>query len=333
MANVGAAALRAARVGAGLVAVVGGAGALIVRRQAAAVKIVERTDLDAAMEPPSDVVHHSFATSDGGSVHVVEMGTMDQPVVVLLHGITNQWWMWSSVMRLLAPHYRVFSWDMRGFGASRAGKRGVALDAAAEDLSLLLEHFDLHQAVIVGHSMGGMVLGRFAVDFPVHLRSRVSGLVFLGTTANSMDGTIATGGLVRLSRSMAKLARRGVSSASYSWKDNDLSIVLLRGGFGRTATAKMVDDVRRCQAETLEASAVEGTESIGAHNVLESLRTVTVPTAIVVGSDDRLTPPLHSYALQRAMPHAVVTELPGIGHNVMQEKPEAVANAVRSLAR
>ena len=133
--------LRIAGIGGGLLAVVGGAAGLMIRRRVASVKSTERSDLDAATEPPADISHASFASADGGKIHYVDTDPESQqrPTVVLLHGITNQWWIWSAVMRDLSPEFRVISWDMRGFGASRPGTRGVDLGAAADDLRIKLE--------------------------------------------------------------------------------------------------------------------------------------------------------------------------------------------------
>jgi pimeloyl-ACP methyl ester carboxylesterase len=317
--------------GGGIAALLGAA-SLAVRRQAAGVRESHRTDLDALMEPVSDVVHAVLARPDGGSVHYVDTAPGSElPPVVLLHGITLEWWMWSAVIRLLRTDYRVIAWDMRGFGKSPAGTAGASVEAAAGDLAALVEALDLHGAVIVGHSMGGMVLGRFAVDSPVVLKARVGGLVFLSTSARSLDGTLRTGGLVRLSKATATLAEKGLAT-SYKWPDTDLSITLLRRGFGHVATARMVDDLRCCQAAAPEQSMVDGVRSIARHDVLDQLAFVTTPTVAVVGELDRLTPVLHARAIASTMPAARLVELPGIGHQSLQEDPHAIAAAVRSLS-
>ncbi len=279
-----------------------------------------------------DVAHASLARPDGGSVGYVDTAPGSElPPVVLLHGITLEWWMWSAVIRLLRSDRRVIVWDQRGFGRSPAGAHGATVEAAASDLAALLDHLDLQNAVIVGHSMGGMVLGRFAVDNPAVLEARVGGLVFLSTSARSHDGTFRTGGLLRLSKSTAVLAEKGLATA-YKWSDNDLSIALLRRGFGKVATAKMVDDLRRCQAAAPDQSMIDGVCSIARHDVLDRLASVTTPTVAVVGELDRLTPVLHARAIASTMPVARLVELPGIGHQTLQEDPQAIAAAVRSLA-
>jgi pimeloyl-ACP methyl ester carboxylesterase len=333
---------RAVQVGAGALALVGGAAGLLLNRRVSGVKSQFRPDLDALLDPPTDLSHGAFATSDGGKVHYVDSdpgastGGTGRPVVVLLHGITNQWFTWAPVFHGLRADHRVIAWDMRGFGASKAGTAGVDLGAAADDLRELLASLDLRNVVIVGHSMGGMALGRFVADHPDVLRERVVGVQFLGSTARALEGTPKTGGAVRMSRVATALAQKGISGARLSWDDGALSIVALRSGFGRVATAKMIDVCRRCQSETSEQSFIEGMESISEHNVLDRLDALLspnpIPVDVIVGSDDRLTPPIHSIAIGNAIPHAVVTELPGIGHNVMMEKPDVVVRSIRRMS-
>jgi pimeloyl-ACP methyl ester carboxylesterase len=329
---------RAVQIGASVLALAGGSLGLLANRQVSGVRSSRRSDLDDLLDPPSDLSHRSMATSDGGMVHYVDSHPDGSPLptVVLLHGITNQWFTWASVLHGLRADHRVIAWDMRGFGASKAGTRGVDLGAAADDLRALLIALDLHDVVIAGHSMGGMALGRFAADFPDVLHQRVRGMQFLATTGRALDGSPASGGMVRMSRLATSLAKKGLSGARLSWNDGALSIVMLRSGFGRVATPKMIDVCRRCQSETSEKSFIEAMESISAHDVLDGLGSIGTPSAvpvdIVVGTDDRLTPPLHSIELKNAIPHASLVELPGIGHNVMMEKPDVVVRSIRSLA-
>ena len=77
-------------------------------------------ELDPLLEAPEEgVSHHRIPTFDGGAVHVAELG--QGPPVVLCHGVTLQWTVWSPLLRLLADDHRVIAWDMRGHGESPAG--------------------------------------------------------------------------------------------------------------------------------------------------------------------------------------------------------------------
>lgn len=288
-------------------------------------------ELDRLGAPPDDVTHHRITTADGGDLHVVEAGS-GRPVV-LLHGVTLQWWVWSSVIALLRPRYRVIAWDMRGHGTSRAGSEGVSLEATTDDLATLLRELDLQDAIVVGHSMGGMTLGQFAARHADELAARVSALYFVATSACALDlsprrGTLRTAyGLAGL----ALLSGLKRPTPRYPWPDNDLSAVLIRAAFGPNATADMIDAVRRMSADMSTATMIEAGNAVARHDVRRSLPLIDVPTAVVVGDVDRLTPPGHGREIAALVPGATLTVLPGIGHQIMQESPQALVEGIDGL--
>ena len=252
---------------------------------------------DDPLTPPEDVEHVYLNTVDDGVLHTVVTGT--GPPVVLLHGVTLQWWVWSAVIRLLRSDHRVIACDMRGHGESKAGTRGVTLEACADDLAQVLIEFDATDAVVVGHSMGGMVLGRFVIQNHEVAHDRVRGLVFLATSAAPVSIAALRGGVAALSGLVAPLARRDArrDRTSYPWKDTNVSAALARTAFGRHATARMVDDTRLMIAATPASTLSEAAASIAAHDVRAELASVDLPTVVVVGSLDTLTPPPHARVL------------------------------------
>ncbi len=289
-----------------------------------------RTDpeLDTLLEVPDDVTHHHLVSSDGGTIHVVERGS-GRPVV-LLHGVTLQWWVWSALFRLLEDHHRVLAWDMRGHGESIAGSEGVTLEAVADDLSVVLEELDLTDAIVVGHSMGGMALARFCADHHDVLSERVGGLMFLATSAASMALPGLAGGAVGAANLVAGLMTDG-TSMRYGWKDNDLSAVLIRRVFGKEVTATAIDEVRRMLSEVEPRTAAQAGAAIATHDVRAALGHVTVPTFVVVGTDDHLTPVAHARIVADEVTGARLEVLEGVGHQVMQEDPVVLAALIDEL--
>jgi pimeloyl-ACP methyl ester carboxylesterase len=321
-------------VGAGVVGgvMVGLAGLAGAKSTGRKVRRRRKPELDSMADPPTDVTHHTLESADGGTIHLIDTGT-GRPVV-LLHGVTLQWWVWSAAIRLLRDRYRVVAWDMRGHGRSTAGRHGVTLEDAARDLAQVLEALDLHDAIIVGHSMGGMVAGRFACQQPDELRNRVSAILFLATSAAPLSIKGLAGGL---SAAAGVAARFGTASIrnprlAYHWRDTDLSAAMVRLAFGRHPTARMVDDVRTMLAETSHETLAEAGAAIADHDVRDELATVSVATTVVVGDQDRLTPPGHARALAELVAGTELIVLPGIGHQVMQEAPDALVAAIDKLA-
>jgi pimeloyl-ACP methyl ester carboxylesterase len=287
---------------------------------------------DDPLAPPEGVSHRTLHTADEGTIHLVELGS-GRPVV-LLHGVTLQWWVWSATMRLLAERYRVIAWDMRGHGRSVAGHDGVTMDAMARDLAQVLDELDLDDAVVVGHSLGGMVLGHFASHHHDTLDARVGGLLFLATSAASVSIRGIAGGLIGASKVLPRMAAQAARNPrwAYRWDDNDLSAAFVRAAFGKGATARMIDDVRRMLVDCPSQTLAEAGVAIAEHDVREALAARTVSTMVVVGDQDRLTPPAHAKVLAKLIPDTELVVLPGIGHQVMQEAPAQLADAVDRLA-
>lgn len=287
--------------------------------------------LDALLPEPAGVRHHQLATRDGGSLHVVEHGAGTP--VVLLHGVTLQWSIWDPQFHTMADRHRVIAWDMRGHGRSVAGSEGVTLDAIAHDLATLLDRLEVHDAVIVGHSMGGMALARFCTDHPRLLHRRVRGLMFLATSAAPVAlGTVVGGGagLVELAQRIATAGMRS-PRLRYGWPDTALTALAIRAAFGRRVSGAAIEQVRRMIASVDPQTAVEAGRAIAEHDVRDDLGHLDVPTLVVVGDADLLTPPSHAEVIVDAVPGAQLRVLPGVGHQVMQEAPEELAALIEEL--
>jgi pimeloyl-ACP methyl ester carboxylesterase len=252
---------------------------------------------------------------------------------VLLHGVTLQWSVWDPQFNTLADRYRVIAWDMRGHGRSSAGSDGITLEAIGDDLAVLLQRLDLHDAVIVGHSMGGMALARFCTDHHTLLHHRVRGLMFLATSAAPVALPALVGGGAGLVELAQRFATAGMKSPRlrYGWPDNAATALVIRAAFGRRVSGAAVEQVRHMIAEVDPLTAVEAGRAIADHDVREDLGHVDVPSLVVVGDADLLTPPSHAEAVVEAVPGAQLRLLPGVGHQVMQEAPEELATFIDEL--
>ncbi|HWJ96829.1 MAG TPA: alpha/beta fold hydrolase, partial [Acidimicrobiales bacterium] len=114
---------------------------------------------DVLFDLPAGVIEHEIPTPDGGTVHAIEQGA-GRPLV-LLHGITLRADVWAPQFHQLTDRYRVIAVDLRGHGTSKAGDAGFGVARLGDDLATLLTELDLHDAVLVGHSMGGMTVMQF----------------------------------------------------------------------------------------------------------------------------------------------------------------------------
>ncbi len=290
-----------------------------------------RPDPDAlqSFRPPEHALHRHVPTDDGGEVHVMELGA-GRPLV-LLHGITLSTLSWHYQLLDLSDRYRVLALDHRGHGKSRAGSDSWSLERLARDLGQVLEELDLRDAVLVGHSMGGMTTLRFAVDQPRMLEERVAGLVLMSTAGGAIHRLAAWGALTktvtpRVARglALAERARGGLFPSS------DLSHLVFRLGVGRGASPTLVELNRLMTAATPVSVWGELLADVIGFDVLDELGKVTVPAVVLVGTADLLTPPSAARKLVAALPNARPLELfPGPGHLLMMERPDDVNQRIR----
>ena len=317
---------RAARIA--LVAAI--AGRVALRQEALAVRRRENPDLDPLYDLPDDVVHHEIDAADGGCLHVVERGR-GRPLL-LIHGITLQAGIWAPQLHRLADRYRVVAVDVRGHGRSRAGSDGFGRRTAARDVATVLEHLDLRDAIVVGHSMGGMILMEFAGDHPQVLEERVAGVVFMNTAAYELLPPAVLPAARALGRRVRTRFEAGRPVPERAIGEDDLSWVIARGAFGSRPSAKAVDQVRRYLGEVPQATSLPSWIDLLDHDAREALSATRTPSLILVGSRDLLTPVAAARRIARFLPHARLEVLPRAGHQLMQERPDEVGRLLDEFA-
>ncbi len=309
--------------GATITAVAVAGSRLAVRRSVQALKARTDPELDPLFDLPDDVVEHEVAAPDGGSIRVLERGA-GRPLL-LIHGITLQAGVWSPQFHMLADRYRVLAMDVRGHGGSRAGSDGFGRKVAARDVAAVVEHFDLRGAIIVGHSMGGMILMEYAGDFPGHLAGRVDGLVFMDTAAYQLLPRPALPVAQALGRRMRHRLDAGRPIPQRAVGDDDLSWFLARLAFGARPSARAVDQVRRYLEEVPQSTSLPSGIDLLDHDARDALRATRTPSMVLVGSRDLLTPVWAARRIARFLPGSRLEVLPAAGHQLMQERPAEVA--------
>lgn len=118
---------------------------------------------------------HRFVSANGSRFHVAEMGT--GPLVLLLHGFPEFWWVWHGQLPLLADAgLRAVAVDMRGYGATDKPPRGYDGFTLASDVTGLIRALGERQAVVAGAGAGGLIAWAAAALHP----KLISRLIVLG---------------------------------------------------------------------------------------------------------------------------------------------------------
>ncbi|GAA3182191.1 alpha/beta hydrolase [Streptomyces virens] len=281
--------------------------------------------------PPAAARELTARSADGTRLHVEVHGPAEAPAVVLSHGWTCSTAFWAAQIRELAADHRVIAYDQRGHGRTPASP-ACSTDALADDLEAVLSATLApgERAVIAGHSMGGMTVMAAAAR-PV-FRAHAAAVLLCSTGSSRLvaESTVVP---IRPGRARTWLTRQILGSRVPLGPVTPLARRILRyGTMGPASAPDMIEACARivhaCPRTVRHAwSHVLATLDLG-HGVRE----LRVPTEIVVGTADRLTPPVHARELAAALPQCTgVTELPGIGHMTPVEAPGTVTGRIRDL--
>lgn len=274
---------------------------------------------DDRYELPDGVVDHEIATRDGGTIHAIEKG--EGRPLVLLHGITLRSDVWAPQFHDLADRYRVIAVDLRGHGTSVAGDGGFGLARLGDDLEDLLVGLDLHDAVVVGHSMGGMTLMNFCADHADALDERVAGVVFLNTRAHQ----VFPPGTTRALRSLVARGSGRVAAGRDLPGAQSAPTAVVRLAFGGRPNRRAVQLVADMGASMDAAAMLSSVDQLFDHDARVALGRTGTPSMVVVGTRDLLTPVPASRHLARLLPDSDFVVLRGAGHQMMQERPDELA--------
>lgn len=246
----------------------------------------------------------------GQLARIRELGS--GPALVLLHGYPLDGAMWSGVARALSGRFRVLKPDLPGRGETAAASEGTIQDYA-DFLQAILDGLP-SPAGLAGFSMGGYVALALARRRPANLRA----LAFVDTRASADDA----GGRAKRDEAIATVRSKGVTAIA------DAMLPRLLGPFS-LSNRELVERVKRImlrqKPETVEADLTAMRDRPDSRDLLPQ---IDVPTLVMVGEEDALTPPPDSQAMTAAIPGAKLVTIAGAGHLAPMERPGAVAAAL-----
>ncbi|MFG1941741.1 alpha/beta fold hydrolase [Nonomuraea sp. NPDC048826] len=312
-----------------------------------------RPDLEAG-EPFGELrgTEHTFITSDGVALHV----DVDEPenagegaepplTVVLCHGYCLSLESWHYQRRALREQHRVVLWDQRSHGRSQRAVSGdTSIDRLGDDLAEVLAAFVPGPCVLVGHSMGGMTIMALADRHPELFGDKVRGVALIATSAGKLaELTLGLPALVSKAvhrvapTTVSMLGRRGSFVDRTRHAGSDIAFLLTRYmafGDSKNISPTLVDFAESMIRATPTEVVADFYPALMNHDKLSALHVLDpVPTAIMVGDKDWLTPPDHSRAMAEALPKAQFTEVSDTSHLIQLERPDAVNDALRDLIK
>ena len=278
----------------------------------------------------------AVTSADGTRLHAEAFGSEDGPTLVLAHGWTEQLSFWGPVIEVLSGRgMRLVAYDLRGHGRSApAAGRDYSLERFGEDVEAVLAAGtrEGERAIVVGHSLGAMAIAAWAEHHDVHAHASAAALVNTGL-GDLISGHMLFGELAKwLNHPGASRLFLGSRARIPSFSSPVQQALIRYSAFGPAATAAEVAFYERmlisCPADVRAACGVAMSDM----DLWHSVSRLTIPTLVVAGERDRLTPPAHARRIAETLPHlAALLVLPGTGHMGPLERPRELADALARL--
>ncbi len=241
------------------------------------------------------------------------------PAVLLLHAFPLGLSMWDRQTEALAATHRVVRFDARGFGGSAVDETTpLTMERIADDGAFLLDQLWIDEAVVHGCSMGGYAAFAFARRHP----GRLAGLVLQDTRA----GADTPEGRANRATLAAKVLAEGSTVAVEAFLPKLVGETSHRE---RPALVAAVKERILSASPRGIANALHGLAARADSRAV--LSKIDVPTLVLVGEEDVLTPPDESRAMAAAIPGARLEVIPRAGHLANLESPDAVNAALRAF--
>ena len=284
-------------------------------------------------------------THDGLQLHVRAEGPVDAPVaVVLAHCWTSDHDSWRYQLRDLRARYghgiRIVTYDHRGHGQSDpTSKEGATIENLGRDLGAVVDEYAPEgRLVIAGHSLGGMALMELALQRPELFTERVAGICFVATSGGELRsvtlGLPDIGPWVKDHIPYVLAFRSRTLSRKQRLRAPIIeSLVVRRFLFGDTMRLRdhmlLVEGLVNVPGTTMTGF-FEDLMEHERHGHLE--KTLDgIPTLVLVGERDLLTPPAHARARAAAIPGARLITSPGAGHMLPLERDRHVSDMLEQL--
>jgi 3-oxoadipate enol-lactonase len=253
------------------------------------------------------LAHSAPTKTSDGRFSYEAAGDAALPALVFLHGIGGAARAWRGQIEAFSGRYRAIAWDMPGYGGS-APLPSVSIAALADALRDFLQQVGATKPVLVGHSIGGMIVQQLLVSSP-----DIAGAVVLAQTSPAFGKADGDWQKSFIDARLGPLDR-GETMVS-------LAPTLVKELVGDTPDASGMDLARDCMAAVPEATYRATMLALLGFDQRSALKNIALPCLVLSGSKDNNAPAPMMAKMASYIPQATYVELEGVGHLANLERP------------
>ena len=291
---------------------------------------------------PNATSQQRLRRPDGSELQIEFYGPEDGTPIVLTHGWGLDSREWNYLKQDLSDRFRLIVWDEPGLGKSTPPtNRDYSLENLARDLEAVLALAGDKPAILLGHSIGGMITLTLCRLFPSALGSRVMGLVLTHTTpTNPVRTTSGAAFYTAIEKPvLMPLMYLTIALSPLVWLMNWLSylngsahLMNKLSSFGGTETWEHIDFATKFQPQASPAVLARGMLGMMRYDATKTLAAISVPTLVVAGDRDSTTKPEASQRICASVPGARLITLTPAKHLGLIEHHTRYAEVVGEFA-
>jgi 3-oxoadipate enol-lactonase len=262
------------------------------------------TRMNGWFPPPAGASQRRVAT-DRLTMNIIEAGR--GPALLLIHGLGWDHSLWNPTVARLAPHYRVIAADSRGHGGTDKPDGPYDMEMLARDYAALADALGLTDICVIGLSQGGMIAQCLALMRP----ELVSALILISTSCKSAPSLRDN-----MEARIAAMEEAGPEAAA------GIAAESIFAPAWRAANEAEVKRFVAWRSAMPAAPLTAATRALYDFNLSGDLPRIAVPTLVVAGEKDTLTPPAGMEEIAALIPGAELRRIPDTGHMIPVEQSE-----------
>jgi len=240
------------------------------------------------------------------SVHTEELGDDTQRTIIMIHGAGGSTATWFMQHRGLSDSLYVVALDLNGHGRSQDRSDENLAESYLEDIDSVVSQYE--KPILAGHSMGGALAQLYALQYS----DKISGLVL-----------VATGAKLRVADIVFDLL-----DTDFEGYLGAVEEFMFHKNTSRDLVEASVVEVRKCPVPVIRRDY----ELCNAFNVMDRLKEIQIPTLIIVGAQDMMTPVKYSQYLHSQIENSKLLVIENAGHSIMLEQSSKVNQGILSWA-